>query len=85
MPTEEVVEIKNGKRQQVVRKKLPGYLFVRMDLTDESWSAVRNTPGVTGFVGQTSRPTPLTSCATASGTCRATGTSCTPTPATRTR
>ncbi|MCW2542897.1 MAG: NusG antitermination factor [Frankiales bacterium] len=60
VPTEEVTEIKGGKRQQVVRKKLPGYLFVRMDLTDESWSAVRNTPGVTGFVGQTSRPTPLT-------------------------
>ena len=60
VPTEEVMEIKGGKRQQVVRKKLPGYLFVRMDLTDESWSAVRNTPGVTGFVGQTSRPTPLT-------------------------
>jgi transcriptional antiterminator NusG len=59
VPTEEVTEIKGGKRQQVVRKKLPGYLFVRMDLTDESWSAVRNTPGVTGFVGQTSRPTPL--------------------------
>jgi transcriptional antiterminator NusG len=60
VPTEEVMEIKAGKRQAVVRKKLPGYLFVRMDLTDESWSAVRNTPGVTGFVGQTSRPTPLT-------------------------
>jgi len=60
VPTEEVTEVKAGKRQQVVRKKLPGYLFVRMDLTDESWSAVRNTPGVTGFVGQTSRPTPLT-------------------------
>ncbi len=60
VPTEEVTEIKGGKRQQVIRKKLPGYLFVRMDLTDESWSAVRNTPGVTGFVGQTSRPTPLT-------------------------
>ncbi|MGZ6793179.1 MAG: transcription termination/antitermination protein NusG [Mycobacteriales bacterium] len=60
VPTEEVTEIKGGKRQQVTRKKLPGYLFVRMDLTDESWSAVRNTPGVTGFVGQTSRPTPLT-------------------------
>ena len=59
VPTEEVMEIKGGKRQAVVRKKLPGYLFVRMDLTDESWSAVRNTPGVTGFVGQTSRPTPL--------------------------
>jgi transcriptional antiterminator NusG len=60
VPTEEVMEVKAGKRQAVVRKKLPGYLFVRMDLTDESWSAVRNTPGVTGFVGQTSRPTPLT-------------------------
>ena len=60
VPTEEVMEVKGGKRQSVVRKKLPGYLFVRMDLTDESWSAVRNTPGVTGFVGHTSRPTPLT-------------------------
>jgi transcription termination/antitermination protein NusG len=60
VPQEEVTEVKGGKRQQVVRKKLPGYLFVRMELTDESWSAVRNTPGVTGFVGQTSRPTPLT-------------------------
>ena len=59
VPTEEVMEVKGGKRQAVTRKKLPGYLFVRMDLTDESWSAVRNTPGVTGFVGQTSRPTPL--------------------------
>ncbi|HWH30091.1 MAG TPA: transcription termination/antitermination protein NusG [Mycobacteriales bacterium] len=60
VPTEEVTEVKGGKRQQVTRKKLPGYLFVRMDLTDESWSAVRNTPGVTGFVGHTSRPSPLT-------------------------
>jgi transcriptional antiterminator NusG len=60
VPTEEVMEVKGGKRQAVTRKKLPGYLFVRMELTDESWSAVRNTPGVTGFVGQTSRPTPLT-------------------------
>ena len=59
VPTEEVTEVKNGKRQVVTRKKLPGYLFVRMELTDESWSAVRNTPGVTGFVGQTSRPSPL--------------------------
>ena len=59
VPIEEVMEIKGGKRQAVVRKKLPGYLFVRMDLTDESWSVVRNTPGVTGFVGQTSRPSPL--------------------------
>ena len=60
VPLETVMEVKGGKRQEVVRKKLPGYLFVRLDLTDESWSAVRNTPGVTGFVGQTSRPTPLT-------------------------
>ena len=60
VPTEEVMEVKGGKRQSVVRKKLPGYLFVRMDMTDEAWSAVRNTPGVTGVVGQSSRPTPLT-------------------------
>ncbi len=59
VPQEEVTEIKNGQKKQVIRKKLPGYLFVRMELTDESWSAVRNTPGVTGFVGHTSRPTPL--------------------------
>ncbi|MGI8699404.1 MAG: transcription termination/antitermination protein NusG [Mycobacteriales bacterium] len=59
VPTEEVTEIKNGKRQQVTRKVFPGYLLVQMDLTDESWSAVRNTPGVTGFVGQTNRPSPL--------------------------
>jgi transcriptional antiterminator NusG len=59
IPTEDVMEVKGGKRQQVTRKKLPGYLFVRMDLNDESWSAVRNTPGVTGFVGHTTRPTPL--------------------------
>ena len=60
VPTEEVTEIKNGQRKQVQRKVYPGYILVRMDLTDGSWSAVRNTPGVTGFVGQTSRPTPLT-------------------------
>ena len=60
VPTEEVTEIKNGKRTQVNRKKLPGYLLVRMDLNDESWGAVRNTPGVTGFVGATSKPSPLT-------------------------
>jgi len=59
VPQEEVTVIKGGQKKLVVQKKLPGYLFVRMDLTDESWSAVRNTPGVTGFVGQTSRPTPL--------------------------
>ncbi len=60
VPTEDVVEIKNGKRQQVQRKVFPGYILVRMELNDESWGAVRNTPGVTGFVGATSRPSPLT-------------------------
>jgi len=60
VPTEEVTEIKNGQRKQVNRKVLPGYILVRMELTDESWSAVRNTPGVTGFVGATSKPSPLT-------------------------
>ena len=60
VPTEEVTEIKNGQRKQVNRKILPGYILVRMELNDESWGAVRNTPGVTGFVGATSRPSPLT-------------------------
>jgi transcription termination/antitermination protein NusG len=60
VPTEEVTEIKNGQRKQVNRKVLPGYILVRMDLNDASWSAVRNTPGVTGFVGATSKPSPLT-------------------------
>jgi transcription termination/antitermination protein NusG len=60
VPTEEVTEIKNGQRKQVNRKVLPGYILVRMDLTDDSWAAVRNTPGVTGFVGATSKPSPLT-------------------------
>jgi transcriptional antiterminator NusG len=59
VPTHEVVEIKGGKRQQVQEKVLPGYILVRMDLTDESWAAVRNTPGVTGFVGLSSKPSPL--------------------------
>jgi transcriptional antiterminator NusG len=59
VPTVDVVEIKNGKRQQVQRKVFPGYILVRMELNDESWGAVRNTPGVTGFVGATSRPSPL--------------------------
>jgi transcriptional antiterminator NusG len=60
VPQEEVMEIKNGQRKQVKRNVLPGYVLVRMELTDESWSAVRNTPGVTGFVGHTHRPSPLT-------------------------
>jgi len=59
VPTEEVTEIKNGQRKLVNRKVLPGYILVRMELTDDSWSAVRNTPGVTGFVGATSRPSAL--------------------------
>jgi len=59
VPTHAVTEIKGGKRQQVQEKVLPGYILVRMDLTDESWAAVRNTPGVTGFVGLSSRPSPL--------------------------
>jgi transcription termination/antitermination protein NusG len=59
VPTEEVTEIKNGQRKQVQRKVLPGYILVRMDLNDQSWGAVRNTPGVTGFVGATSKPSPL--------------------------
>ena len=59
VPTEDVIEIKNGKRANVTRKKYPGYVYVRMELTDESWSAVRNTPGVTGFVGLTTKPSPL--------------------------
>ena len=60
VPTEEVIEHKNGQRKQVQRKVLPGYILVRMDLNDASWSAVRNTPGVTGFVGATTKPSPLT-------------------------
>ena len=59
VPEEEVTEIKNGQRKQVKRNVFPGYVLVRMDLTDESWSAVRNTPGVTGFVGNAHHPSPL--------------------------
>jgi transcriptional antiterminator NusG len=59
VPVHLVTEIKGGKRQQVSEKVLPGYILVRMDLTDESWAVVRNTPGVTGFVGLSSRPSPL--------------------------
>ncbi len=59
IPLEDVVELKNGKRQVVSRKVFPGYLMVRMALDDDSWYVVRNTPGVTGFVGLGARPTPL--------------------------
>ncbi len=59
VPTEEVAEIRNGQRKLVKRTVLPGYVLVRMDLTDESWSAVRHTPSVTGFVGHSHQPVPL--------------------------
>jgi transcriptional antiterminator NusG len=59
VPIHQVTEIKGGKRQKVNEKVLPGYILVRMDLSDESWAAVRNTPGVTGFVGLSSKPSPL--------------------------
>ncbi|MEZ5117360.1 MAG: transcription termination/antitermination protein NusG [Candidatus Nanopelagicales bacterium] len=59
VPMEEVTEIKAGQRKQVRRNKFPGYVLVRMDLTDESWGAVRHTPGVTGFVGHGHQPSPL--------------------------
>jgi transcription termination/antitermination protein NusG len=59
VPTEEVTEIRNGQRKTVKRTTLPGYVLVRMDLTDESWSTVRHTPSVTGFVGHSNNPVPL--------------------------
>jgi len=59
VPEEEVMEIKNGQRKMVKRNIYPGYVLVRMELTDESWSVVRNTPGVTGFVGNAHNPSPL--------------------------
>ncbi|MGC5167693.1 transcription termination/antitermination protein NusG [Luteimicrobium sp. DT211] len=61
VPMEEVTEIKNAQKKTVRRVRIPGYVLVRMDLTDESWGAVRHTPGVTGFVGHTHQPVPLTS------------------------
>ena len=59
IPLEEVVEIKNGKKVVVQKKVFPGYLMVRLELDDDSWYVVRNTPGVTGFVGSGAKPTPL--------------------------
>src|SRR6476469_3420415 len=59
VPTEEEIEIKNGQRRTVQKKVFPGYVLVQMTLTDDSWYVVRNTPGVTGFVGLGTRPTPL--------------------------
>jgi transcriptional antiterminator NusG len=60
VPQEEVAEIKSGQRKLVKRNRFPGYVLVRMDMTDESWAAVRHTPAVTGFVGHTHQPIPLT-------------------------
>jgi transcription termination/antitermination protein NusG len=60
VPQRDETVVKNGQRKVVKQNMLPGYVLVRMDLTDESWSTVRNTPGVTGFVGHTHRPSPLT-------------------------
>jgi transcription termination/antitermination protein NusG len=59
VPTEEVAEIKNGQRRLVKRNRFPGYVLVRMDMTDESWATVRHTPAVTGFVGHAHQPLPL--------------------------
>lgn len=59
VPTEEAVEIRNGQKKNVTRTFMPGYVLVRMDLTDESWAAVRHTPSVTGFVGHANQPVPL--------------------------
>src|SRR4030065_208880 len=60
VPTEDVMEIKGGKKEVVQKKMLPGYILVQMELDDDSWYVVRNTPGVTGFVGSRAQPTPLT-------------------------
>jgi transcriptional antiterminator NusG len=59
VPMEDVVEVKNGQRKMVTRVRIPGYVLVRMDLNEDSWSCVRHTPGVTGFVGNAHNPTPL--------------------------
>jgi len=59
IPTEEEIEVRSGQRQHVTRKTLPGYVLIQMKLSDQSWNTVRNTPGVTGFVGSGNKPTPL--------------------------
>jgi len=59
IPTEDEIEVKNGQRRTVTKKILPGYVLVEMKMSDQSWSVVRNTPGVTGFVGSGGKPTPL--------------------------
>ncbi len=59
VPTEEEIEVRNGQRRTVTKKILPGYILIQMRMTDQSWNIVRNTPGVTGFVGSGNKPTPL--------------------------
>jgi transcriptional antiterminator NusG len=59
IPTEEEIEVKNGQRRTVTKKILPGYVLVKMQMSDQSWGVVRNTPGVTGFVGSNNKPVPL--------------------------
>src|SRR3954464_2076158 len=59
VPTEQVIETKDGQKVQIEKRVLPGYVLVNMDLNDEAWSVVKNTPGVTGFVGAGSKPVPL--------------------------
>ena len=60
VPTEQVAEVKDGQRVQVEKRTMPGYVLIQMEMTDNSWSLVKNTPGVTGFVGQRDEPVPLT-------------------------
>jgi transcriptional antiterminator NusG len=59
IPTEDEIEVRNGQRRTVTKKILPGYIIVQMKMTDQNWNVVRNTPGVTGFVGSGNKPTPL--------------------------
>jgi transcriptional antiterminator NusG len=60
VPTEQEIEVKNGQRRTISKKLLPGYVLVRMKMSDHSWAVVRNTPGITGFVGSGNKPIPLT-------------------------
>ena len=60
VPTEQVAEVKDGQRIQVEKRTMPGYVLIQMEMTDNSWGLVKNTPGVTGFVGQRDEPVPLT-------------------------
>ena len=59
IPTEEEIEVRSGQRRNVTKKTLPGYVLIQMNMNDQSWNIVRNTPGVTGFVGSGNKPTPL--------------------------